>query len=94
MVLNRALRWMAEQFAFLVVLVLIVAGFLYLIIEPGRWGRMSGVVAVAVLLGGVLRAALPTARVGLLAVRSRLVDCLLYFVLGGLILGLDIRLHH
>jgi hypothetical protein len=54
---------------------------------------VSGVVAVAVLLAGLLRAVLPTPRAGLLAVRGRWVDTVLYLVLGGLILGLDIRLH-
>jgi hypothetical protein len=46
-----------------------------------------------VLLAGVLRTAVPTAYVGLLAVRARWVDAVLYFALGGLILALDIRLH-
>jgi hypothetical protein len=35
----------------------------------------------------------PEARVGLLAVRSRWVDVVVYLALGGVILGLDIRLH-
>ena len=94
LVLGRMWRWIGEQAAFAAVLAVLVAAFVYLIIEPGRWGRSSGVVGVAVLLGGVLRAALPSARVGLLAVRSRLIDSVLYLVLGGVILGLDIRLHH
>ncbi|HET8582937.1 MAG TPA: DUF3017 domain-containing protein [Jatrophihabitans sp.] len=93
MVLGRMWRWVAEQAAFAAVLGVLVAAFVYLIIEPGRWGRSSGVVGVAVLLGGVLRALLPSGRVGLLAVRSRLIDSVLYLVLGGVILGLDIRLH-
>jgi hypothetical protein len=92
-VLTRARRWIIEQIAFLVVLVILGVAFLYLIVEPGRWGRGSGVVAVAVLLAGLLRLVLPTARAGLLAVRSRWLDVLTYLVLGGLILGVDIRLH-
>jgi hypothetical protein len=91
--LGRAGRWVAAQLAFLGVLVVLFAAFLYLLIVPGRWGRVSGVVAVAVLLAGLLRAVLPTPRAGLLAVRGRWVDTVLYLVLGGLILGLDIRLH-
>jgi hypothetical protein len=92
-VLGRVLRWLAEQAAFLAVLVVLAAAFGYLIVVPGRWGRGSGVVAVAVLFAGVLRTVLPTARVGLLAVRARWVDCVSYLVLGGLILAVDIRLH-
>jgi hypothetical protein len=48
---------------------------------------------VAVLLAGLLRAALPTSRIGLLAVRSRWADSVSYLVLGGVILAVDIRLH-
>jgi len=70
-VLNRALRWIAEQVAFLAVLLVLTAAFGYLVVEPGRWGRCAGVVAVAVLLAALLRAAVPPMRVGLLAVRSR-----------------------
>jgi hypothetical protein len=91
--LGRAARWVTAQLAFLAVLAVLLAAFLYLVVAPGRWGRVSGIVAVAVLLAGLLRAVLPTPRVGLLAVRARWVDTVLYLVLGGLILGLDIRLH-
>jgi hypothetical protein len=92
-VLGRAGRWVAAQLAFLAVVALLAAAFGYLVVEPGRWGRVSGLVAVAVLLAGLLRTAVPTAYVGLLAVRARWVDAVLYFALGGLILALDIRLH-
>jgi Protein of unknown function (DUF3017) len=93
-VLVRALHWIGEQFAFLIVLVLFAAAFGYLIVEPGRWGRFTGVVAVSLLLGGLLRAVLPTGYVGLLAVRARWVDTVSYALLGGVILAVDIRLHH
>jgi hypothetical protein len=92
-VLARVLHWIAVQFAFLMVLVVLGAAFCYLLVEPGRWGRGSGVVAVAVLLAGVLRASLPAGRVGMLAVRSRWVDAACYLALGGAILAVDIRLH-
>jgi hypothetical protein len=92
-VLRRALRWVEEQIAFLVVLLVLAAAFVYLIVEPGRWGRGSGVVAVAVLLAALLRATLSSPRAGMLAVRARWLDSLAYLVLGGLILGVDIRLH-
>lgn len=91
--LSRALHWVADQLAFLLVIVILAAAFGYLIIEPGRWGRTSGIVAVAVLLAGVLRGVLPSPRVGMLAVRSRWFDTACYVVLGGLILAIDLRLH-
>lgn len=91
--LGRALRWIGAQLPFLLVLAVLAAAFGYLLVESGYWGRGAGVVAVAVLLAGLLRAALPSTRVGLLAVRARWIDTVLYLALGGLILALDIRLH-
>ena len=88
-----AWRWIRTQVAFLIVSGLLAAAFLYLLVAPGRWGRVSGVVAVTMLLAGVIRAALPTSRVGLLAVRARWIDVAIYVALGGLILAVDIRLH-
>ena len=91
--LTRILRWGVDQIAFLTVLVVLAAAFVYLLIEPGRWGRTCGVVAVAVLLAAVLRAVLPDARAGMLAVRSRWLDAACYLALGGVILAIDLRLH-
>jgi hypothetical protein len=92
-VLNRAWQWILEQLAFLAVLVVLAAAFLYLIVEPNHWRRGSGVVAVAVLLAALLRAVLSPARAGLLAVRARWIDVLVYAAMGGVILGVAIRLH-
>jgi hypothetical protein len=92
-VLHRTWRWVADQFALLAVLALLAAALIYLVLEPGRWGRASGGVAVAVLVAGALRAVVPPSRVGLLAVRSRWFDTAVYLVLGGVILAVDIRLH-
>jgi hypothetical protein len=92
-VLNRALQWIIEQVAFLAVLLLLGLAFGYLIVDPGRWGRGSGVISVAVLLAGLLRALLPARRVGMLAVRSRWLDAACYLAIGGAILAVDIRLH-
>jgi hypothetical protein len=92
-VLRRALRWIEEQIPFLVVLLVLATAFGYLIVEPGRWGRGSGVVGVAVLLAGLFRLTLPTSRAGMLAARGRWVDSVAYVALGGLILVVDIRLH-
>ena len=91
--LGRALRWTGAQLAFLIVLVVLAVAFGYLLAAPHRTGRVTGLFAAAMLLAGLERAVLPTARVGLLAVRSRWVDVLLYLLFGGAILALDIRLH-
>jgi hypothetical protein len=58
-----------------------------------HWARGTGAVATALLLAGLLRAGLPTSRVGMLAVRARWLDTLCYLAFGGLTLGVDIRLH-
>jgi Protein of unknown function (DUF3017) len=92
-VLSRVLRWVAGQVAFLSVVLVLAAAFIYLLFEPGRWGRTSGVVAVAVLLAAVLRTVLSDPRAGMLAVRSRWLDAACYLALGGVILAIDLRLH-
>jgi hypothetical protein len=92
-VLGRVRRWIVEQLPFLVVLVVLTIAFGYLLIDPGRWSRVTGLVAVAVLLAGVARLVFPTDRVGMLAVRGRVLDTLCFLVVGGLILAVDIRLH-
>ena len=92
-VLGRVGRWVVEQLPFLIVLVVLASAFGYLIIDPGRWSRVTGLVAVAVLLAGLARLVFPTERVGMLAVRGRILDTLSFLVLGGLILAVDIRLH-
>jgi hypothetical protein len=92
-VLGRAKQWTIEQLAFLTVLVVLAAAFVYLLVEPGHWRRGSGAVAAAVLLAAVLRAVLPQARAGLLVVRARWLDVVAYVVMGGAILGVAIRLH-
>ncbi|SHG01405.1 Protein of unknown function [Jatrophihabitans endophyticus] len=91
--LARSWRWIREQLAFLIVLAGVVAAFGYLLVEPGHWRRGTMALGVVVLVAGVLRLTMPTARVGLLAVRSRWLDTVVYLVLGGLILAVDIRLH-
>ena len=91
--LGRALRWTGAQLAFLAVLAVLAVAFAYLMAAPHRTGRVTGIIGAAMLLAGLERAVLPTRRVGLLAVRARWVDVVLYWVIGGVILGLDIRLH-
>ena len=83
---------MREQRAFLAVLVVLAAGFVYLLIEPSHWRRGTGVMAVALLGAAVLRVLLRGYDAGLLAVRSKWLDAVFYLVLGGCILAVDIRL--
>ncbi|HEY8828183.1 MAG TPA: DUF3017 domain-containing protein [Jatrophihabitantaceae bacterium] len=80
------------QAPFLVVLGIVVAVFVYLSIWPGHWRRGTGLIAVAMLLGAVLRLTLPASHAGLLAVRGRWWDSFCYLALGALILIVDIRL--
>ena len=91
--LVRALRWVRAQLAFLVVLLVLATAFGYLLVEPHRTGRVTGLFGIAMLFAGLVRTVLPTAMVGLLAVRARWLDAVMYLALGGVILGLDIRLH-
>jgi hypothetical protein len=84
---------MVDQFAFLVVFAVIAAAFGYLLAAPEQWRRGTVVIAAAMLLAGVLRAVVPGAWVGMLAIRSRALDAVAFLVLGGVILGAEIRLH-
>jgi len=93
-VLVRAARWVRGELPFSLVLLTLLAAIGYLLLEPGRWGRSSGGVAVALLLAGVLRSVVPGSRAGLLAVRGRALDSVTYLVLGAAILAVDIRLHN
>ncbi|MQY29914.1 hypothetical protein NRB56_55080 [Nocardia sp. RB56] len=69
----------------LVVAVLVVA---IVFVAQDRWRRGAFFVGGAILLAAVLRLCVPTARVGLLAVRSRPFDIAAYAVLGGAIVTL------
>jgi hypothetical protein len=87
-----ARRWIREQRAFLLVALVVVAGFVYLVFQPAHWRRGTGVIAVALVFAAVLRLFLRGYDAGLLAVRNRWLDTLLYLALGGCILAMDIRL--
>lgn len=67
--------------------------FGYLIVDPRRTGRASALITAAVLLAALLRAAVPTPNVGMLAVRGRVVDTACFLLLGALLVVVDIRLH-
>jgi hypothetical protein len=89
----RTARWLREQALFLLVLACFAAGFAYLVLAHGHWRRSTFVMGCAMVLAGGLRAVVPTGRVGLLAVRARWIDTVVYLALGGVVLALDIRLH-
>lgn len=91
-VLRRWWLWIREQFAFLVVLAVAASAFVNLLVEPGRTGRSTGAIVVALLLAGALRLVLPSVRAGMLAVRGRVFDALCYLAMGGALLVLEIRL--
>jgi hypothetical protein len=87
-------RRIRAQAPFLLVVTLVAAVFVYLTIDPGHWVRGTIGIAVAMLLGAVLRLVLPEARAGMLAVRGRWWDALCYVVLGVLTLIAALRLRY
>jgi hypothetical protein len=89
---RRVIHSLVKQRAFLAVLAVVIAAFIYLTISPDHWRRGSIVIGFAMLLAGVLRAALPETEVGLLAVRGRWRDALIYLALGAVIVEVVIRL--
>jgi hypothetical protein len=89
---RRVLHSLTKQRAFIGVLVLVAAALIYLAISPDHWRRGSVVIGFAMLIAGILRAALPESEVGLLAVRGRWRDALIYLALGAVIVEAVIRL--
>jgi hypothetical protein len=92
-VLRRGVQWLRAEAPFVVVVAIVVGACAYLHHAPGHWRRVSGIIAVALLLAGVLRLFLSDAQAGLLAVRGRVRDGLTYLLIGGLILAVAIHLH-
>jgi len=87
-------RRVRDQAPFLVVVAMILSSVVYMIIGPGHWRRGSGVIALAMLVGGLLRIVLPEEHIGVLAVRKRWIDAVCYLGLGVAILVVAIRLQH
>ena len=67
-------------------LVLLVAAVAALRIVQYHWREGAALIGVALLLAGVLRAVLPAARAGLLAIRGRVVDVVTYTGLAAAVL--------
>lgn len=82
----RQLRWLLVQLPFVAVMSLVVIAAVFLIFD--RWRRGAFVFGSAVLLASVLRALLPTSRVGLLEVRGRFSDVVATTLAGVAILWL------
>lgn len=76
------------------VLLIAAAGIVYSSIHPNHWLRGVGMVAVAMFVGGGLRALLTDRQAGLLAVRRRRFDVWCYLVLGTAIIGIGLLLPH
>ncbi|MGL6235389.1 MAG: DUF3017 domain-containing protein [Segniliparus sp.] len=83
---RRALRvrLLLNQAPFLVVVFLLLVAAV--LVELDRWRRGGAVIGFAVITAAVFRAALPTNRVGLLAVRGRLFDVVVLALVGAAIL--------
>ncbi len=92
--LGRAWLWVREQFVFLVVLAGLAVSFAFLFAEPQHPVRGTLAIAAVALGAGAFRLALPSASVGMLAIRNRWVDAACFLIFGGLIVATDIRLRH
>ena len=90
--LGRTGRWVREQLFFLIVVAGLVTAFLYLLVEPRHGVRGTLAIALVAIVAGLLRLTLPSAYVGMLAVRNRWLDSACSLLFGALILAVDIRL--
>lgn len=82
----RILRSYLVQIPYLIVVLAFAVGAVLVVFD--RWRRGAFVFGSALILGAVLRALIPTSRVGLLQVRSRFADVAGMATLGVLILWL------
>ncbi len=83
---------MRKQWPLLLVLLCLVGSLG--ITATGHWRRGAFAIGCSVLLGGVLRAVLPSRVAGLLAVRSRWFDALLLLAVGGAMLVVTLVVPH
>jgi hypothetical protein len=89
----RHVPWLRDEAPFVVVALILLVAVGYLTIWPDHWRRGIAIIALAALVGGVLRLVLPRPRAGMLVVRARWFDVACYLVIGGVILGVAVRLH-
>jgi Protein of unknown function (DUF3017) len=75
-------RMLRTEAPFLTVLAIVAFAVVYLAVGPTHWLRGSGIVSVALILAGLLRAVLPQRYAGMLAVRARWWDVCCYLALG------------
>ncbi|MEG9519152.1 DUF3017 domain-containing protein [Saccharopolyspora indica] len=73
-------------------LVLLIAAVGFLLVSMQHWRRGSVLLGLALLVAAGLRAVVPPERVGLLAIRSRVVDVLLYSGFGVAILAVALTI--
>ncbi|MDA3647437.1 DUF3017 domain-containing protein [Saccharopolyspora indica] len=73
-------------------LVLLIAAVGFLLVSMQYWRRGSVLLVMALLVAAGLRAVVPPERVGLLAIRSRVVDVLLYSGFGVAILAVALTI--
>lgn len=86
---RRRVSWPAvrAQWPLALVIAGLLVGLAFVVAE--RWRRGTFVIGLAALAAAALRAALPTSRVGLLAVRGREFDVVFLVVTGVLVLWLS-----
>jgi inner membrane protein involved in colicin E2 resistance len=82
----RAPEWLPTALVFAIA----VAGMLRILTE--HWREGAALLAGSLLIAGVLRTVLPDDRAGLLAVRSRAIDIVLYLGLGLITLALAVTI--
>nr|WP_076477427.1 DUF3017 domain-containing protein [Williamsia sterculiae] len=82
----RRLRALLVQLPFLLVIVLVAIAAVFLMVE--RWRRGAVILGSAALVASLLRALLPSSRVGLLQVRTRMTDVVMTAAVGITILWL------
>ena len=86
-------RWIREEWPFFLVVGFVAAAVVYLLLFPHHWRRGVAVISAGLFVGAAFRATLPPARIRALVVRGRIVDTVSLLVMGGVILGVAIRLH-
>jgi hypothetical protein len=88
--LARLRRNVRDELPFVTVVLIVALGFCYTLASGGHWLRGVAVMAGGLVAGALLRAVLPAATAGLLAIRGRLFDVVCYLALGLAVFGFGI----